>query len=635
MKFIRHLLFVVVFISSLTAEDDLSSLLERYKSESDLSNVTKQESAGFVDIYTRKDLERMQVRNLQDILASLSSIYYTRTINNLIALTRPTIYRIPMTTIRLYINDHDITSTSFGSGFLVWGDMSIEHIDHIEVYKSTSSIEFGNETAMLVIRLYTKSPKREEGGKLRGSLADNGSYDISAYYARQLQNDLSYFVFMEKDDIDRDVYHNYYENKEYDFDSDKCGHSVYANVLYKKWSFEIGSYKKSNDSFIGIGVKKTPEGGSLDASHSYVHLTKEFDNGFKVELAADKLEYKRTYHDPNGIKVSNVDVLLENFKMKFDDEIYSVIAEKETKIGNNRFVVGGFYKRKSFDGNGLYDNTQYDFEYRHSFDNYIDLYSLYFEDNYDVDEHNRLIFSVKNDSYRYDKDVKSHDKTVIRAGIVSMYDKVRLKLFGTKSYQPHTFYQIYNPQNIPYKANPKLDMCDTYIVSLSLLYKTERSEAEFIFAQNTVMDIIKYDRASETGFYNSSQRSRFTRVQVALRHRFDLHNKIAVEFFTGENSFGTEYSPKYSAVVKSFNKYGKFDFYNELYWKSGYTYAKVDVDPSLNFTSSVKYHYSDDLRIGVRGENIFDSGFEEAYKGLSTAIPVIDQRFWLNLEYLF
>lgn len=165
MKKILLLFFCLAF--ALYAKENISDLLALYKEESDLSNITKKEAAGLLDVYTRDDLEKMQVRTLMDVLKTLPDIYAGRNYMNLTTLTRPTMQHMPSTAVRLYINDHDMTSASAGSSFLIWGNMPVEYIDHIEVYKATSSIEFGNENAIIVIKLYTKSAGRENGGKVR------------------------------------------------------------------------------------------------------------------------------------------------------------------------------------------------------------------------------------------------------------------------------------------------------------------------------------------------------------------------------------------------------------------------------------------------------------------------------------
>ncbi len=189
----KILLFLLFFSFAMEAKESLSDLLALYKEKNDLSKITKKEAAGLLNIFTRDDLEKMQARTLMDVLKTLPDIYVGRNYMNLTTLTRPTMQHMPSTAVRLYINDHDMTSASAGSAFLVWGHMSIEYIDHIEVYKATSSIEFGNENALLIVKLYTKSASRENGGKVRLTADNLGSFETDVYYAQQVDDDLSYF----------------------------------------------------------------------------------------------------------------------------------------------------------------------------------------------------------------------------------------------------------------------------------------------------------------------------------------------------------------------------------------------------------------------------------------------------------
>jgi preprotein translocase subunit SecA len=59
------------------------------------------------------------------------------------------------------------------------------------------------------------------------------------------------------------------------------------------------------------------------------------------------------------------------------------------------------------------------------------------------------------------------------------------------------------------------------------------------------------------------------------------------------------------------------------------------MDNSYEYSASIKYHYNKDLSFGFKGDNIFNSGYEQAYRGLSYSIPVTEQKFWINVEYLF
>lgn len=67
---IKIALFCLVSFTLLFSEDDLSSLLNEYESQSALHHKTKDESAGHLIVFSRNDLDKMQAHVLKDILKS-------------------------------------------------------------------------------------------------------------------------------------------------------------------------------------------------------------------------------------------------------------------------------------------------------------------------------------------------------------------------------------------------------------------------------------------------------------------------------------------------------------------------------------------------------------------------------------
>ena len=628
------LFFLGLFLITSLYAEDLDTLLTGYKKESDFSKITKRDTAGLLDLYTRDDLEHMQARNLLDILKTIPGVYLSRSTNNLTVLATPSIRQISLSYARLYINDHDVTSTSFGSAFLVWGELPIEYIDHIEVYKATSSMEFGNENAALIIRLYTKNAQHDSGSKIK-LLADNmGSLNADIYTTDTLENGISYFAYGNIDNINRTVYHNEYNNHTYDFKSNKDGYNLYGDIQYKTLDVQVGAYSKRSDSFIGPGIYKTPTGGELDATHRYIHITNNFTNNIKLQLSYDALSYNRTYEDPNGIRVANTPIL-NKYCIVFDDEIYSAIIEKTIQTQNNKLLLGGFYKSKSFQANGHYRDTNLTYSHSNSFSNRLNLYSLYAEDTYNIDETMHIIASVKGDFYRYEKEVDAQNEYLARIGGIKTFKNIKIKLFYSQGYIPLEFYKIYNPENIPYKTNPHLKTTQTEVYSSTIEYKQKNSVLSFDFARVTSKNLIYYDRTTSNGWQNNNDTIWKNLFQLNYTYNFDLNNKIVTNFVYGNNETHYINSPSYEAVIRSFNKYKKFQFYNELIYQTSYTLYNVYVDASYDFTSAIKYQYTDDLTFGFKGENIFNKGYENSYRGLAFSIPVNDQKFWLSLEYSF
>jgi len=633
-EYVLRFLILILFTISLYAQENLVTLLNSYKKESDLSKITKQEAAGIIDIFTREDLEKMQAKDFNDVLKLIGGLHETRLSNNITAFSKPTTTTIQLPSVRLYINDHDMSSSSFGSAFLIWGELPLEYIDHIEVYKGSSSIEFGNETASLVIRLYTKKAKREAGSKIRLYGDNLGSLNGDIYHADILDNGLSYFAYANINNIKRTTYHNLYNQKIYDLKSNRNGHNLYFNLAGKNWSFEAGSYVKNSDNLLGIGVHRTPTGGNLESYHHYLHFTKKFQGDIKLELSYDRLAYDRLYEDENGIQIANAPIL-QSYNIHFNDTISSIVLEKLFHYNKHSLLIGSFYKRKEFKADGNYANFTSGYLHMNSYDNALNLYSLYAEYTYNYDDSLRLMASVKGDFTRYNKSVQASNESIVRVGAIKHINYFQIKAFLTRSYVPIAFYQLYNPENIPYKANPNLEPMRLNLASLSVKYKKGDNELELVFAKNRLHNVIVYDRTTTYGYKNSANAVNYTRYQLKYTHNFNQDNKIVFDLYTGNNSNDVVLSPQYASFVQLYNTIGKFDIYNELVYKSSYSYLNLYMDASFDYTLAIKYHLNKDLSLGLRGENIFNDSFEQAYRGYDTAIPVSDQKVWLNMEYLF
>jgi len=633
---IKIFLIVCLLLSILEAED-LHNLLAGYKQDAELSKITKRDSAGLVEVFTRNDLEKMQVRTLEDVLKVVPGIYLRRSVNNLSLGVPPSENSAPVSFSRLYINNHDVTSSSFGSAALFWGKMPIEYIDHIEIYEATSSMEFGNENAAFIVRLYTKKALRENGSKVALGVNNLGSSDLNVYTAQVTNNDFSYFAFGHFNDTQRKKYQTVYNNHLYEYKSGNKGYNAYGDIQYKKWRFELNLYQKDEDGFIGIGTHKTPDGnGGLNGKSGYLHISRKFANDFTLQLAYDKLDYKRTYSDSNGIQATNMPII-NHYGLDFDDDIYSIILEKRFKTQNNSLLLGGFYKYKAFEANGEFYDLNQSYYHANNYSNALALSSLYLEDKYDISRNLQLIGSLKEDFHHYEKEVKSQNEFLLRAGFIYKKREYKLKAFYSNGYTPLAFYQIYNPENIPYKANPQLDptKVDLYSCALKREMKKQEITFKFLYAR-TRSALVVYDRTTANGWINISAPSYLSFYELHYTYNFDLQNKLKVIATYAVNNEHKNTSPAYNVIASGLNTYKKFDFYNSLNYKSSYTSSYGPyVKSSVEVTSAVKYHYTQDFSIGIKGENIFNSARRSRYKGVGYGIPYTQQNFWCNLEYLF
>lgn len=616
---------------------NLTSLLKEYKKESALWKKTKKESSGILYLYTREDLEKMQVKNLRDILKTVPGINLCETINNLPFISISSNKIFPDSGVRIFINGHDMSSASFGSAFLLWGDLNIEYIDHIEIYKETSSVEFGNETAPIVIKLYTKRADREEGGKFRAMMDQKGSAITNVYVAKELNDDFSYCVYGNLENFNNKRYKKEFNNKSYILGRDHKDYNFYSNFIYKKWFFEIGAIDKNLDGFLGFGIHHTPlaNSSSLNANQQYIHVTRKYENGLKLQLSIDNILYSQNLNDLNGILVRGLmrpgEMPIGGY-IKFHDNIYYFSLKKTIITQRNRLFVGGFNKYKTIKEKNLI--TMPHKHIGNSYSNSLNYSSLYVKEEFKAINKLSLIGELKEDLYSYDKELSNYSEDVSKVGIKYKDKKLFLQFFYTHSYIPVAFYEYYEPDNFPYSANKKLKTPTIDIYTIISKYKFSDGYLKISLAKNHINKSIVYNPM--IGFVNADKKAKYNSLELSYYKELNENNNFELDFYDSYNYSNKLFSPKWGANFRLFNTFDKFDIYNELVFKSSFNSPyNIKIKRSYDWTASVKYHVNKDFSIGIRGENILNKGLKQAYSGLSYAVPVAEQKFWLNVEYLF
>ncbi len=614
----QKILAYLVLCTFLFAQD-IDLLLKKYEQESELSKITKIDTAGYVYIYTRQMLSTMQAYTLADVLKSMPGLNYTITPNNLNLFTAPSTSFMPATAARLYINDHDVTSASFGSALLIWGEMPIEYIDHIEIYKGSASIEFGDETGLLIIKVYTKLAKREIGKKLRLRADSRGSKSIDTYYAHISDDEHSLFLYLHGADTKSKHYHN----QESTISKDKDDFTFYANYSTKTLSIEASHYAIDKDPFLGYGRSKRPLGGGLDAKHSYLNLNTEV-LGAQWNFAYDRLNYKRTYKDAEGAYTTQGYV--QDYHLDFTDDIFTLAVKKRLNDTKNTLLLGGFYKFKHFEQKGRFDTIQTNFS------NTLHLFTLYVEESYSFDKDFLAIVSLKGDFYQYDKDVQDRFKPTLRLGLIKNIGSWQLKSFYTKTYFPVQFFALYSKNGIPLKTNPRLKYPTLNIFTVAAIRKTPAYSLKCKFGIRNTKNFISY--SPKIGYYNIGDKTYYSLAEINFAYNIDPNNRLYVDLVKGMNSKGT-FSPDLQINLRIYNSWDNLQLYNELLYKNDYNYYGTRVKQSFDYTLAMKYKVTKDLSIGIRGENLLNKGFRQAYRHIGKAYPVIDRRYIFNVEYTF
>jgi len=615
-------IFLILFLLTLTLgaqEALLDDLLSEYAESEALYNKTKKESSGFLMVYSREDLERMQVYKLKDILKTIR--LYTLQVGHIgvetLVKAGAGMHSVPP--IKLYIDDHEFAVAMGASPLMVYGNMDLYFINHIEVYQGGSSIAFGNEPGSMVVRLYTKDPKRENSMSTQVSVDSFGGGSLRGVDAFSV-DDYDYLLYA---NVAKNSYETYSQNG-YKLSRDGTQYQAYFKVAQvDNFDVQANIFSKSSDIFQGFG--SAPTGGSYDQGQGFINANKYFDDNWKLSLSLTSEHFEFDNQDDVGIPLADGSLSNDLF-IGVRTDIYKALIEKKIIHGESDLLLGVQFEQKRFDVH----------EYESNGNNHpivigpdrLDIYMAYAEELYNINKDNLIALSLKFDHYR-DNFGKNSNEYAARIGYIAVVNQVwTAKLFAIKLYQyPNLLQSSFAPN---YNPNPDLDSSSVGMLSGELIYAIDNDTVTFSYAHKQIDDAIVFSEAAMK-YVNKDERVHYRRIYLREEHRFDYDNKLIVEFF---HSYKDKYlSPGSGALIQLFNKIGSVDIYNELIYRDDYSAMGIDMDAGYNYSLGVIYPVNRDLTLKCKGENLFDTASEASLGTLN--IPAIDRRVTVTMEYEF
>ncbi len=623
----KYLLLFLLFTSFLFSQElVLDNLLKKYEDSESLYKQTKKESAGYLLVYSREDLETMQAYTLKDVMKTVR--LYTIQVNSVGALktTKVASGKSAITPIKLYIDNFEVTTVVQGNALDMYGDMDLYFVDHIEIYQGGSSIAFGNEPGSMVIRLYSKDPTRENSRSAQFSVDTKSGGNLRAVDAGTM-GEYEYLIYADAAKTDFDTYTRRGE----ELSRDAKRYQAHFK-LSKKNDFEIeldGIINKS-DIFNGFGT--APIGDDTTRAYGYINATKFFENNLKVSLAASYENKKFDNSDLYGVKMANGQIG-NNFNADINSNTYKATIEKKFVSGKHDLLLGFQFQQnkissKSYSGINFTPIWGPD---------KLDIYMLYLEELYNFNESNLLAFSAKVDYYN---DNGGNDSTEYstRLGYISILNDVfKTKLFAIRRYIYPTMLQTsFAPPT--YYPNPNLDSTNIDMLTGELEYNDDISRLVFGYAYKEIDDAQVMSPITKS-YVNKNSKVYFNRYYIRGEHKFDLNNKLVLEFF---KAYADKYtSPGSGGLIQLFNKIGKFSIYNELVYRESYdldtpTTTNIQMDAGYDYTLSVSYPITRDIIVKLKGENLFDDAAETLIddKGY-VKVPAVERRGMLTMEYTF
>ena len=293
----------LLLINSLVFAESLDNLLEEYKISSDLSNKTLDEKVGHLTVYTQQQLQQMQYNKLSDILKELPILNLN---NNRYGVKNLSIagFNSPISTsIRVFINDHEVSSVHTLSPFLVWDSLPLDFINHIEIYTGDSSFSLGNEPGTTFVRVYTKSPSQENGNQLTISSSTNNEKYFGVSHSEILENKWSFLVYAGiQDGNDSKTYKNT------TLHNDATRKYLYSTIQKDNAKIDLAYAELYKDNFVGLSRDATPNEGDIVSKDYFISYSNTYlrDNSLKTVFSIDINERDYRHYVANAPKIKPI-----------------------------------------------------------------------------------------------------------------------------------------------------------------------------------------------------------------------------------------------------------------------------------------------------------------------------------------
>ncbi len=627
--YMRSFFLLLLLISLLSSQElILDNLLKEYEESESLYKKTKKESAGFLLVYSRADLDKMQAFSLRDVLKTIRMYNMQLQSVGVTRIQKVGQGKSALPPIKVYIDDFEITTVAQGNALDMYGEMDIYFVDHIEIYQGGSSIAFGNSPGSMVIRLYSKEPSRENSSSAQLSVDSKSSLDMRAVSAGTMgEGEYEYLLYADGSKTNYDKHTR--NNQELSRDAQRY-QAHFKIAKEDDFDVTVDAIASKTDIFSGMGPAST--GDDSQRKYAYINAIKYFDGNIKLSVAAS-LEVKKFFNsDAVGVKQPDTPLLANNIDVHIESNTYKVILDKKIIQGKHDLLIGAQLQQnklniKTYEGVNVTPNIGPD---------KLDIYMFYLEELYNINKDHLLAFSAKLDHYR-DSFSRNSTEYAVRLGYIAlMSNNWSTKLFAIRRYIYPTMLQTtFAPPT--YKPNPELDSTNIDMITGELEYNDGEHRTVFGYAYKVIEDGITFSKTQKQ-YINNPETVYFNRIYIRGEHKFDYDNKIVIEYYKG---YKDDYaSPGDGVLVQAFNTFGDFDIYNELVYRAGYSLdyglGDVKIDAGYDYTLSVGYTINKALKIKAKGENLLDKASETLIdaEGL-LKVPAIERRGILTMEYTF
>jgi len=616
-------LLLIILIGNLYA-NNIETLLDNFNQKNDLSQKTIESNRGHLILFNREKIEKIHAKSLKDILKTTPVIYHHE---NRIGIPDPLSsgafepYRSNF--IRLYIDGVEITQGWMGSGLMLYGDVNIDFVDHIELYYLAPSFDTSVEPAYLTIFLYSKSPKRDKGAEIGLIQGSRGYGSQSLSYGDEKKN-LSYMVNFSHTKAKRETIPN---GTTTPLNRDFERTQLFSYIKSKNQTFHLQIMKKDTNSLAGMSYDATPIASHIDYLNLHIDYTLAIDEYWSAQFAYDWLKSDMVQLDDSPLAWS--DALGSNsFNGIYKNSTYTAELTYKNRF-DKHLITSGFkarYKKlDSLKKDGV-ETTISPF-------NSEGIYTIFFQDQYMLSEEELLTLGISYNHISRNGSIVDDSLLQLRLGYIYSTDNWSYKTYLYRTqfaiepltrYLDTTYLQDASQQTTLGITEEINYYIDSHKFKLMLLLMQD---------EHGLLEITSDIEGGNTKYF-------FTIFDY--QYSFDSDNRINLQLYYAlyKDIFNLDELEDTSGYLSITNSYEDFDFHNSLVWHSN----SIDNRDYFDLTSSISWNISNDLTLTLKGDNILNRAKKTDLYRLNTAtqtlmtplkISPIDRRFTIELEYTF
>ncbi|MBK3332839.1 hypothetical protein GWK41_07135 [Persephonella atlantica] len=590
--------------------ETLENLLSKYTDLTKLYKKTRQESEGHIILITREDIERLQAHRLSDILRSIRYFFLQRNHYGEEILSYATIYPLENSTVRLFINDHEISAVFRKTPLPLWADVPLDFVEHIEIYQGESAVKFNNEVAGTIIKVYTKLPERENSGLLRGSVSTKKGYSADVYLGKETGESSAFSLFFGREDYRTGEY-------KYGVSDRQKNYYAYTQFKIKKWNFESGLVVKSSGRFRGDTISQKPDYSDFNASHGYISLSKIISEelSLKLRIYGDKIS-SDSYQKGTGIIAVNPVQITSYWDRYVDSYKFGTDITGSKEFSKHQISFGGKLQRTGYRLKDSRDTGRIT-------DKNNEIYSsLFLEDVFNITPFVGIIGGIKYE--KINRDYGSDFNLLLwRAGIIYIHSsKSYAKLFVSKYYTPPYFVEIYTNANLKKQKNQAF----TFEMS------GESSLGRFIFTGGyiKVEDSIMIN-PSDFSYYNASDTLKYKFFSVDYRKSLGGFIFDAGYFHVKVNDKKYKTAPSTGWVLRGSYKLDEFSGFLEFIYRGSYRFSSQKIKEGYELNGGFRIKVMKDSYLELKGYNILNTAQKiPAFKDPDFKYYLEDRRFVLT-----